>query len=1061
MLPTGSCAGKPTTAKDCFLANVVTDVVVQGAGNGRAGEQPGAVLAAVGWRAGTKANADGAPQSPHNGMYASRTGAPGSFKDLAFASHATSPADPIDTQDRIGRIALGIANGPQQDHGIVYAVVQDAVKFNGGATGLDVNETRGTTSAAQSDFLNAVYVSSDFGQTWKALEGSSAIDQDPSSHSALAPPTCKTPAVISYCPGIQAWYNLWIEPDPTQATAAGVPTRLAFGLEEVWAGSSSTGFGGPTTVPDSAKFDVVGRYFAGESCTLLNATNGLPVCPTAAGGSVPAYTTHPDQHGALWVPDASGGGVTLYAANDGGVYRQHVAQGAQLSNTQWGQDDAANHRSGNNAGLHTLQPYDAEMAKDGTVYMGLQDNGEGKIDPDGTSKTIYGGDGFFTAVDPDHSATAYEEYTGGDISVTTDGGKNWTDIKPANLTSPQFSTPFQMDPNDANHLMIGGRDVEETGAGAGTTSSTWSKVYDLGTRDHPGDAAAASSAADPDNQLSAVDTLSYPAGSGAPTGAKTGDFAYSGGATTVPGGGDASGTGTFVPGSYEDHPFKIGANDGDAAVDVKVTWASANDDWDLYLYRTEGSTQKLVGSSANGGTTSEEVRLPNPPAGDYTVRVVNFAATGTYDAKVAFTQRTSSTTNGSASYVGYCGFCDTITQGTPFGNGLATNVGGSKPGATGSSDGWHIARASGLPRRYITSVRMDPSNPRTVYVTLAGYGRRWAFPGAVGEDTSRIGTGHVFKSTDAGQTFTNITGDLPDTPANWSLLHNGHLVVGTDIGVFESCDSAGGGYSVLGRNLPTTPVSTMRLKPGDKNTMVVATYGRGVYTYRFGADTGRCGAQAGASGGGSGSGAGVCPATTAFRRVRVTPRRGGLHFAVTRRIKRRFTLQVYQRATTRRVISRRIARVPGRTGSFTWRPHRRLRPGIYVTRLDMRGVGTDKRRATFTRAGGRFHARRGFHAPASCGPLSSARLTGPAVGGVHGTPLRIALRPPVGTRLTVTVHSAGRVVRRWTRRQRTRRLTRLVLPARRLALGDVRIDFVARTGGTRHTLRLAARRLPR
>jgi len=108
-----------------------------------------------------------------------------------------------------------------------------------------------------------------------------------------------------------------------------------------------------------------------------------------------------------------------------------------------------------------------------------------------------------------------------DISVTTDGGKNWTDIQPSDLTSPQFSTPFQMDPNDANHLMIGGRDVEETGSGPSTTSSTWSKVYDLGTRDHPGDAAAASSSADPDNQLSAVDTLSYPAGSGAPTGPKT------------------------------------------------------------------------------------------------------------------------------------------------------------------------------------------------------------------------------------------------------------------------------------------------------------------------------------------------------------------------------------------------------------------------------------------------------------------------------------------------------------------------------------------------------------
>ena len=70
-----------------------------------------------------------------------------------------------------------------------------------------------------------------------------------------------------------------------------------------------------------ARGTVIGRYFAGDTCTLLNATNGLPVCPAAPGGQVPATTTHPDQHAVLWVPDGSGG-VTLFAGNDGGVYKQ-------------------------------------------------------------------------------------------------------------------------------------------------------------------------------------------------------------------------------------------------------------------------------------------------------------------------------------------------------------------------------------------------------------------------------------------------------------------------------------------------------------------------------------------------------------------------------------------------------------------------------------------------------------------------------------------------------------------------------------------------------------------
>ena len=93
--------------------------------------------------------------------------------------------------------------------------------------------------------------------------------------------------------------------------------------------------------------------------------------------------------------------MTLFAANDGGVYKQHTDATATFQR-QLGPGQAGGTR-GANAGLNTLQPYDASMAKDGTVYMGLQDNGEAKIEPDGAMYTIYGGDGFFSAVDPDNS----------------------------------------------------------------------------------------------------------------------------------------------------------------------------------------------------------------------------------------------------------------------------------------------------------------------------------------------------------------------------------------------------------------------------------------------------------------------------------------------------------------------------------------------------------------------------------------------------------------------------------------------------------------------------------
>ncbi len=69
-LPTSAaCAGAPPDKRGCLLANMVTDVVVQGPANGQtAGARPGAVLAAVGWRAGHKTSQYGYVESLHEGF---------------------------------------------------------------------------------------------------------------------------------------------------------------------------------------------------------------------------------------------------------------------------------------------------------------------------------------------------------------------------------------------------------------------------------------------------------------------------------------------------------------------------------------------------------------------------------------------------------------------------------------------------------------------------------------------------------------------------------------------------------------------------------------------------------------------------------------------------------------------------------------------------------------------------------------------------------------------------------------------------------------------------------
>lgn len=695
-LPTGPCSGVTDMGKkpQCAFANAVTDVVVVQPGGVNTDTKAGTVVATVGWRGGQRTNPDGSVQSPNNGVYRSATGKPGSFDKLAVTGFAA--------QDAIGRTELGNAVGPDQDHDYLYAIVQDANLLNeGGLIGIDVPEEAGPSPLGTTN-LNGIYVSSDFGETWTVMATGTTLASDPTSGSALF----GTGTALGFQPGVQAWYNMWVQPDPSRATASGVPTRMAFGLEEVWANDApQLGLPLDGTVPPH--FGVVGKYFGGDSCLLLAA--GLPACPTDRDPTDDNSTTHPDQQDGIWILDPEvEGGVQLVVGNDGGAYRYRFEEDTdtELDNANWGRGDQA--------GFQTLLPYFAAMANDGTVWAGLQDNGNLKIDGKTRKQyETYGGDGFFAAVDPKNSDISYEEYTNAAMSVTTDGGTTWTDINPG-LTASKFSNPFVMDPTDADHLVTAGREVVETLVGPETTAgfteasaadettTTWIKVFDLGTRTAPGDPAAVSSATDPDNSMSAV------------------------------------------------------------------------------------------------------------------------------------------ATRGDATYVAFCGHCDTLNRLAPddmvFKNGIATNVGGKKKPKAGTTNGWRIVKTKGLPNRYVTSLAIDPKKASTVYATLGGYTRRWVPAGAVGDVNRAIGEGHLFKSTDAGRTWRDITGNLPDSPATSVAVRGTQLLVGTDVGAFASgpdgATQASPRFARLG-NVPPSPVSSITLKPNDPNLAVLALFGRGVWTYAF------------------------------------------------------------------------------------------------------------------------------------------------------------------------------------------------------------------------------------
>jgi hypothetical protein len=130
---------------------------------------------------------------------------------------------------------------------------------------------------------------------------------------------------------------------------------------------------------------------------------------------------------------------------------------------------------------------------------------------------------------------------------------------------------------------------------------------------------------------------------------------------------------------------------------------------------------------------------------------------------------------------------------------------------------------------------IDPADPRTVYVTLGGYYRRWTPPGSL--DGASGAGGHLYVSHDAGQSFTDISSALPNAPATWVLLRGTQILVATDVGVFSLTPPKKPGplaVTRLGTGLPNAPISSLSLKPDDSNLLIAATFGRGVWQYRFG-----------------------------------------------------------------------------------------------------------------------------------------------------------------------------------------------------------------------------------
>ena len=126
---------------------------------------------------------------------------------------------------------------------------------------------------------------------------------------------------------------------------------------------------------------------------------------------------------------------------------------------------------------------------------------------------------------------------------------------------------------------------------------------------------------------------------------------------------------------------------------------------------------------------------------------------------------------------------------------------------------------TGLPvNAHVSRLVASKYDAATVYITLSD--RR--------EDNI---TPHIFRSTDYGATWTNITTDLPASPVNVVREDPRSaevLYCGTDMGVYVSRDK-GRSWQSIQNNLPASvSVNDLFIHPRDLS-LVIATYGRGVW----------------------------------------------------------------------------------------------------------------------------------------------------------------------------------------------------------------------------------------
>ncbi len=119
-----------------------------------------------------------------------------------------------------------------------------------------------------------------------------------------------------------------------------------------------------------------------------------------------------------------------------------------------------------------------------------------------------------------------------------------------------------------------------------------------------------------------------------------------------------------------------------------------------------------------------------------------------------------------------------------------------------------------LPDRYPDDIAVDPNDSKIVYIVFSGFG-----------------TSHLFKTTNGGESWLDIGTQLPDVPSSAIAINpsnSNQLFFGNDLGVYFSPD-AGQNWFVINNGLPYACQVIDISIPKGTDLIRVVTHGNGVY----------------------------------------------------------------------------------------------------------------------------------------------------------------------------------------------------------------------------------------